>query len=274
MQDAQVKQEPPLVDAHAHIYTLDMPLASTAWHKPTEDASFEQYRAILDQHRVEYAVLAAATLYGDYNDYMIAACRRDRRLRTTVIVAPDTDFGVLKRMKEDGVVGVRFQWKGVAHPPDLTTPEYRRFLRHMADLDWHVQLHDDGPRLPAPIAAVEAAGVTLVVDHFGRPDPLKGIECAGFQAVLRSVERGNTWVKLASGFRLGPRAAALAQECAAELLKFAGPERLVWGSDWPFAAFEKSMTYEQTLASFEEWVPDAAMRRRISGETPLALFFS
>lgn len=274
MPEVQATAEPPLVDAHAHIYTLDMPLKSTAWHAPTEDAGYERYRATLDQHGVEYAVLAAATLFDDDNAYAIDACRRDPRLRTTVIVAPDTDFGVLKQMKDAGVVGVRFQWKGVANPPDLRAPEYQRLLGHMADLDWHVQLHDDGPRLPAPIAAVEAAGVKLVVDHFGRPDPVKGIECAGFQAVLRSVERGNTWVKLAAGFRLGPRAATLARECAAELLKFAGPERLVWGSDWPFAAFESSMTYRQALMSFSEWVPDAATRRRISGETPLALYFS
>ena len=265
---------PPRVDSHAHIYTLDMPLKSTAWHRPTADASIEQYRAVLDHHGVEYAVLAAATLYGDYNDYMIDACRSDKRLRTTVIVAPGTAPGILRQMKADGVVGVRFQWKNLADPPDLRAPVYRRFLRNIADLDWHVQLHDDGPRLPAPIAAVEAAGVKLVVDHFGRPDPARGIACAGFQAVLRAVERGNTWVKLASAFRLGPRAEALACECAAELLRFAGPERLLWGSDWPFAAFETVVTYEQTLAAFAKWVPDPAMRARIGGATPLALYFS
>ena len=260
------------MDAHAHIYTLDMPQSGAAWHTPPRDAGVERYLAVLDQHGVDFAVLAATSLYGDYNDYAIEACRRNRRLRTTVIVDPATDRYVLEQMKRDGVVGVRFQWRNVTPLPDLASREYRLFLRRVADLDWHVHLHDDGPRLPAAIAAIQASGVKLVIDHFGRPDPALGIRCAGFQAVLRAIEGGRTWVKLAAGFRLSSENAAV--ECAQTLLKFAGPERLVWGSDWPFAAFEQTMDYEQAIAAFTRWVPDAAARRAIGGETPLALYFT
>lgn len=249
-----------------------MPLAGTAWHKPPHDATVEQYLETLDAHGVEFAVLAAASLYGDYNDYAIEACRRHRRLRTTVIVSPSTDRYVLEQMKRDGVVGVRFQRRNVASPPDLTTPEYRRFLRRVVDLDWHVHLHDDGPRLPEPIAAIRASGAKLVIDHFGRPDAAAGIQCAGFQAVLRALDSGRTWVKLSAGFRQGSEEAATGY--ARELLKCAGPERLLWGSDWPFAAFESTMRYGEAVTSFERWVPDPAARARIGGETALALYFS
>lgn len=262
----------PLVDCHAHLYTLDMPLEGTAWHKPPHDATVEQYIDTLDRHGVRHAVLAAASIYGDYNDYQIRACRRHRRLRTTVILSPDADLYTMERMKEDGVVGIRFQWRNVAELPDLTSAPYRRLLRRVADLDWHVHLHDDGPRLPPAIAAIEAAGARLVIDHFGRPDPAHGIRCAGFQAILRAVERGRTWVKLSAGFRLPSEQAAI--DYAAELLKFAGPERLLWGSDWPFAAFESSMRYEQAIAGFARWVPDPVARRIIGAETPLRLYFS
>jgi predicted TIM-barrel fold metal-dependent hydrolase len=61
---------------------------------------------------------------------------------------------------------------------------------------------------------------------------------------------------------------------AAELLKVAGGDRLVWGSDWPFAAFETKVTYAGTIASLAEWVPDPAMRRKIGGETALQLYFT
>jgi predicted TIM-barrel fold metal-dependent hydrolase len=46
----------PLVDTHAHVYTTDMPLSPTAWHKPPEDATVERYVATLEQHGVKYAV--------------------------------------------------------------------------------------------------------------------------------------------------------------------------------------------------------------------------
>lgn len=264
-------QDAPLVDAHAHLYTRDMPMTGTAWHQPTGDADLARYLATLDAHGVRFAVLAAASIHGDYNDYAIRACRQDKRLRTTVIVSPDTDLYTLERMQADGVVGVRFQWRNVSLP-DLSSFSYRRFLRRIADLDWHVHLHDDSPRLGPSIAAIEASGAKLVIDHFGRPDPTLGLACPGFAAVLRAVERGRTWVKLSAGFRLPTEAAT--QACAQQLLRVAGPERLVWGSDWPFAAFESQISYQDTIDALARWVPNAADRRRIGGETPLALYFT
>jgi predicted TIM-barrel fold metal-dependent hydrolase len=263
---------PPLVDCHAHVWTSDMPLSGSAWHKPPGDASVEEYLAALDQHGVRFGVLAAASLYDDYNDYQIEAVRRHRRLRTTVILPPSADPYVMRMMKADGVVGVRLQWRTLNETPDITTSEYRRFLRRVADLDWHVHLNDVGPRLPPTIASLEQAGVKLVIDHFGRPDPATGINGAGFQAMLRSIERGRTWVKLSGGYRQEPPSAAATY--ARELLKRAGPERLLWGSDWPFAAFEDKVRYADTVAALAEWVPDPAARRVIGGETPLLLYFA
>jgi predicted TIM-barrel fold metal-dependent hydrolase len=90
--------------------------------------------------------------------------------------------------------------------------------------------------------------------------------------VLRSVEKGNTWVKLSAGYRQASRDAARA--LAAELLKTAGPERLFWGSDWPFAAFEDKVTYADTVRDFLDWIPDPAARRRIGGETAFKFYFN
>ena len=113
----------PLVDSHAHVYTTDMPLSATAWHKPPADATFDQYIATLDRHGVKHAVLAAASLFDDYNEYSLE----------------------------------------------------------------------------------------------------------GFQAMMRAVDNGRTWVKLSAGYRL--ESPQVAQDCARALLAHAGPERLLWGSD-------------------------------------------
>jgi predicted TIM-barrel fold metal-dependent hydrolase len=269
---AAVGRDAPLVDTHAHVYTTSMPLARGGWHRPPRDATIEDYLATLDAHGVGFAVLAAASLYGDYNDYTIEALRAHPRLRGTVIARPETDRYVLERMKEDGVVGIRLQWRNLRELPDLGSPEYRLLLRRVADLDWHVHIHDDGPRLPKALEALENAGVRIVVDHFGRPDPARGVQCEGFRAVLRSVERGRTWVKLSAGFRLASREAAAAY--ARELLRSAGPERLFWGSDWPFAAFESKVSYADTIADLAEWVPDPVARGRIGCETALKFYFS
>ena len=118
---------------------------------------------------------------------------------------------------------------------------------------------------------VEGGGVKWVIDHFGHPQR-GGAACPGFQAMMRAVDNGRTWVKLSAGYRL--ESPQVAQDCARALLAYAGPERLLWGSDWPFAAFEDSMRYEYAIASFRQWVPDANMRRIISGETAFRLYFT
>jgi predicted TIM-barrel fold metal-dependent hydrolase len=258
------------VDTHAHIYHAGMRLAEDAWHRPAGEARLADYLACLDRHDIGRAVLAAASLFGTDNDYALAATAAVPRLRTTVIVDPEMDMTALRGMAAAGAVGVRLQWRSTPAPPDLGDPEWRGLLRRVAALGWHVQLHDNGPRLPGAIARIEASGAPLVIDHFGRPDPVLGVNCPGFQAVLRAVERGNTWVKLSAPFRIGPD--SLARDLTGALLRNAGPERLLWGSDWPFAAFEEQVTYEETLTRFETLVPDPALRGAIH-RTANAFYF-
>ena len=173
-------------------------------------------------------------------------------------------------MKRDGVVGVRLPFISMAEVPDVTTPDYRRFLRRLADLDWHVHPHIECEKLPQLLPGLEAAGVKIVIDHIGRPDPRTGINSDGFKAMLRSIEKGRTWVKLSAAYRLGPHAA----DCARELVRQAGPDRLVWASDCPFVGEESHVTYQQTIDWLKECVPDPAARRKIVCDTPLRLYFS
>ena len=260
----------PLVDTHAHIYHDDMPMAETAWHRPPRSAPLEEFLATLDGAGVRHAVLAAASIYGDYNDYMLEAVRAHRRLRTTVIVKPDIGLAALRAMAEAGVVGIRLQYRSTPNPPDLNDPEQQRLLKQIADLGWHVHLHDVGDRLARYIPAIEKAGPDLVIDHFGRPPGPDPVASAGFRAVLDAVGRGRTWVKLSAAYRLD--APDSARALSDRLLAEAGPQRLFWGSDWPFAAFEDTMTYAGAIAQFHDYVPDAATRSAMDS-TAMAFYF-
>ena len=178
---------------------------------------------------------------------------------------------------------MRLPFIGLAELPDITSFNYRRFLRRLADLDWHVHLHVEGERLPALIDTIEASGVKLVIDHLGRPEPRAGVNSDGFKAMLRSIERGRTWVKLSAGYRLGPAAAAdyarelvrvaAASDYARELVRVAGPDRLVWASDCPFVGCESQVRYQDTIDWLIDCVPDPIARRKLFGETALKLYF-
>jgi predicted TIM-barrel fold metal-dependent hydrolase len=173
---------------------------------------------------------------------------------------------------EHGLAGLVDHGDARTHDAIPRGPEYTGLFRNVADLGWHVHIHDDAARLAYSLPILARSGVRLVIDHFGRPDTRERLVSEGFQTVLRAIENGRTWVKLSSAFRLGDR--SLAREAAAALLAAAGPERLMWGSDWPFAGFEGKVRYADALHDLEELVPDPVARRRIGHDTPEAFYFA
>lgn len=260
----------PLVDAHAHVFKADMPLVANPRHRPTYDYTAEQYLAVLDAHGVRFGVLAAASPWGDCNDYVVETVRRNPRLRGTIIAQPSIERAILDGMKADGIVGVRLPFIGRNEAPDLESWDWRKFLYRLRELDWHVHLHCEGQRLPQFLPALERAGVKIVIDHIGRPDPHGGVTSEGFRAMVRSVERGRTWVKLSAAYRIGPQATTYAQE----LLRQVGHDRLVWASDCPFVGEEGKVTYQQTIDWLRDALPDPLGRRKVFGENALELYFS
>ncbi|PZU61220.1 MAG: amidohydrolase [Sphingobium sp.] len=260
---------PPSIDCHAHIYTRAMPLAPDAWHHPPDDATDILFLETLRMAGVGYGVLAAASLFGDYNDYSLTATRAHSNLRTTVIVRPGIDRGILRDMNDAGAVGIRLQLLNKPMP-DLAAAGYRGLLRDIADLGWHVELHDHLHRLPDLITAVENAGPAIVIDHFARPADPTDVNGRDFAAVLDAIARGRTWMKISAGFRLSSRDTATAVLAAVQGV--AGQERLLWGSDWPFANFEGQVDYSGALAAYAALVPDPAVRTAID-RSGLAFYF-
>lgn len=258
----------PLVDTHAHIYLTGQPLVGDASHRPERAFTTEDYLRTLDDHGVLFGVIAAPSFLGSYNDYTLDALTRHRRLRATAIVEPDIGLHSLKAMDAAGIVGIRFSLRGYSGLPDLTTPSYQRLLRRVADLGWHVHLYAEGDRIAALAPQLLKAGVNLVIDHFGNPNPADGENAPGFRAALNGIQTGRCWVKISGPYRSpGCDHGAL----AATLLRQAGTERLLFGSDWPFVGHEDEITFQNTIDWFDSFVPGAAARDEI-GRTAARLY--
>jgi predicted TIM-barrel fold metal-dependent hydrolase len=252
-----------LVDTHVHLFTRALPLASTAWTAPDVELPVEAFEELMARHGVTHGVVSAMSLLDDRNDYTIAALRRNPRLRGTVDVDPGTDRHALARMREDGVVGVRFQWRRRTPLPDLTDPDHRGLLRHVADLGWHVELNVERDRMPPVLDQLCRSGVDVVVDHYGDPSTEHGYGTPGGQSLLRALDTGRVRVKLSAGYRF-PAAPEELAGFAATLLAHAGPQRVFWGSDAPFVGARRPTGYAAELAMLARVVPDAALRHEIS----------
>ena len=96
-----------------------------------------------------------------------------------------------------------------------------------------------------------------MVDHFGLPTADDPTECSGFRRLLSATDP-RVCVKLSAPWRVFPDLAveAAARACgplARRLFDAIGPDRLIWGSDWPWTQHEKGQSYAQCAAWAAEW---------------------
>ena len=88
-------------------------------------------------------------------------------------------------MGNRGAVGVRLNWVRRPSLPDVSSAQYRQLFANVRDLGWHVEIYLEGPLLANVLPVIRETGTKVVVDHFGSPDPVQGVACTGFKAVLR-----------------------------------------------------------------------------------------
>lgn len=260
----------PLVDAHAHIFTTDMPLIANPRHRPGYSFTLADYLAQLDANGVSFGVIAAASPWGDYNDYTRRSVKDNPRLRGTVILHPEKLHSYpLKEMTAEGILGIRLPFIGLPTLPDIRSPDYRKLFAALADLDWHVHLHVEGKHIPGLLPHLENAGPRLVIDHLGRPAADDGIDSPAFRAIAAAVNRGTTWVKASCGYRIGKVAADHLHGYLAET----GPDRLFWASDCPFVGHEGELAYADTIRWLDDLVDDGAVKEKLFGGNARAFYF-
>jgi predicted TIM-barrel fold metal-dependent hydrolase len=263
------------IDTHAHIFERGLRLANVRRYAPDYDAPLSDYLGMLDNHDIARGVLVQPSFLGTDNSYLLAGLRSSpQRLRGIAVVDADVPLTELREMDASGVVGIRLNLVGAAAVPDFSSAPWRTLLQRVADLGWQVEVHREAGRLPNILQPLLDAGVNVVVDHFGRPDPALGVDDRGFRFLLETAASRRVWVKLSGAYRNGAngRGQQVALDALPLLRAAFGMDRLVWGSDWPHTQFEKSVDYGQTRRALDTWLPDPEERRVMLADTPSALF--
>lgn len=234
------------VDSHAHVFSRGLNLAATRRYAPDYDAPLAEYLNHLRAHGLSHGVLVQPSFLGTDNSYLLAALRlAPGQLRGVVVLEPGVSRAVLNDMAYLGVVGVRLNLMGKALP-DFRTSVWGEFFRHIAELDWHVELHREVSDMPVLINQLTQFGLKLVIDHFGRPDARSGVDQPGFRELLELGSKRPIWVKVSGIYRLEgtPKQNLHFAQIALPLLEQSfGLGQLVWGSDWPHTQHEESISF-------------------------------
>lgn len=260
------------IDSHAHIFTLDQPLVGDRRYTPPTPATQEQYLHALASHGFARGVLVQPSFLGTNNAFMVAALQRHpERFRGVAVVDSDVPEATLDDLVAAGVVGIRLNLIG-RELPELRSPQWQRFLVAIAARNLHVEVHCRAHELSSIASPILERGLQLVVDHFGRPDPARGVNDSGFRYLLTLAETGQVWVKLSGAYRNGDDGERHALEAVALLREAFGLRRLVWGSDWPHTQFETQMHYGTTVTQLHAWLPDPDERTVVIQDAPAQLY--
>jgi predicted TIM-barrel fold metal-dependent hydrolase len=273
-QPARAQPAEVAIDTHAHIFRRGLKLADVRRYAPDYDATLADYLATLDANRVTHGVLVQPSFLGTDNSFLLEGLgAAGQRLRGIAVVEPAATQDALTALDKAGVVGVRLNLVGLPIPAFDAEP-WPAFLKRVADLGWQVEVHREARDLEGVVGPLLGAGVTVVVDHFGRLDAKLGVDDPGFRYLLSTGARRRTWVKLSAPYRNGGEGKGERTAMAAyPLLRDAlGVDRLVWGSDWPRTQFERTEAFAKNRAFLDALVPDASERNRILGPNAASLF--
>jgi len=260
------------VDAHTHAFVRGLKLAVDARYAPNYDASWQTLLALADTNGIGRAVLLQPSLLGYDNSYLFGALKAEpQRFRGVPWISPSVetspeDWDEMARL---GVRGLRFPILG------LPTPQWSAYgdmLGEALKRDWPIHLYVESKRLADTLPFLLDGGHRVVIPHYGMFDRTLGpARDPGFKVLLESAKTGRVFVVMCGAYRVGPERARMA---APMLLDAFGPERLMWGSDWPHTDTDlnRVTTYPITLKTFEEWVSNETTRRTILVDTPSQLY--
>ncbi|WP_248807007.1 amidohydrolase family protein [Pseudomonas sp. MWU13-2100] len=263
------------IDAHAHVFQRGLGLATVRRYAPDYDATLADYLQHLQENGLSHGVLVQPSFLGTDNRYLLAALQQaPEQLRGVVVVERDIAFSELERMAALGVAGARLNLMGQPLP-DFTEASWRVFFDHLRRLDWHVEVHRQLADLPALIRPLLALGCKVVVDHFGRPDARLGVEQAAFARLLEQGQSGRLWVKVSGIYRLGGTPLEnlhFAEQALSLMLQTLGPDRLLWGSDWPHTQHEQAVSFASEFDCLRRLAGDARLRQYLLCDTAAELF--
>ncbi|AZM56988.1 amidohydrolase [Streptomyces sp. WAC 01529] len=169
------------------------------------------------------------------------------------------------------LVGIRHQVQGEADPGWLLRPDVRSGLAAVADAGLVYDLVVRPSQLPACAeAAARVPELTFVLDHLGKPPISQKILEPWASAVRALAARPNTVCKLSGMVTEADHRTWTVDDLrpyADTVLNAFGPERLMFGSDWPVCTL--AATYGEVLdaARLLTYELDTRERQEVFGGT-------
>lgn len=259
-------------DTHIHFY--DSRYTAVPGTPTPPDAAVADYRQVMAWLGIERVIVVQPNAYGADNRLTMAATAElGAAARAVVVVRPDVEDDELRRLTAAGARGLRIM---ALLGGTLGLDVAERMAARVAPFGWHLLLQLDGRELPQHEAMIRRLPCKVIIDHIGKFLEPVPVDHPSFRCLLRLVETGNVWVKLAAAYETSKTGGPAYEDVGvlARALVKAAPERMIWASNFPHAQAHR-FGYPNEAALLDlmlNWAPNEADRRRIFVDNPAELY--
>jgi D-galactarolactone isomerase len=268
-QGLQFKMPAGACDAHHHIYDPRFPYVPTA--RKQDPATVEDYWRFQKRMGTSRDVIVLPSAYAFNNDPLFYfQGRMGENTRSIAVIRADAGDGLLNDLNAVGVKGVRIQF-GIDGSGLFKREEIEPIARRIAPLGWHVQFHMQGPLLAEMESTILGLPTQVVIDHMGHAIT---VDQPQYRTVRKLLDTGKGWIKV-SGLNMGSKDGAPTYADTAAVAKTyirANPERVLWGSNWPFPGENPMPRIGEILNALSVAAQSQATLHRVLVENPETLF--
>jgi L-fuconolactonase len=269
------------VDAHLHVWRAaqgETPQVRTLV-PPQTDVPIEQARDTLHEHQVDRAVLVQPVFRGEDNQYVAQCARADPTRFAAVCVVDPRLAGAERRLEfwaQQGCRGLRLRPRIAEEATSFGDPGTFPLWETARRLNIVVSLLSS----PEHSSVIDALAdrfpdVPIAVDHLGHPRVAAGIRDADFQRLLALARHPRVFVKMSGFYHFSEQQFPFADcwDSIRAVYDHFGPQRLLWGSDFPHVlqtcGYANAMRLpEQAL---ESWSSEE--QRQVMGTNALELYW-
>lgn len=234
------------IDSHTHAWDNACPLVQQRRYTPSEAHTCEMLLKEMSMSGVNRAVLVQPSFLGTDNSYMLNQLSANPlRFKGVAVVEPDIKPECFADIVHKGVTGVRLNIIGSSVTAQKLCERYASLLELLKEHNCHLEIQTSGDHWQQLLPYLIEKEIDIVVDHFGRPD---SVDCSGFKAVVDHMVTERVWVKMSGWYRFKADPSELAT-----ILLDTAPQRLVWGSDYPWTQHADGKTYQGCIDLLSQW---------------------
>jgi predicted TIM-barrel fold metal-dependent hydrolase len=264
-------------DSHLHVFDPRFREVLPADDMSAISCTASAYAAVQQALQLQRAVVVTPRNYDTNNDVTLDAIAQlgVDRARGVAVLRPDVDDSTLDQLNSQGIRGVRFTLYTPEHAPtsfNMIEPIAERIKR----LGWHVQLHLTADQVVDNKELLDRLQVDVVFDHLGRLPVARGLDHPAAAIIQRLIQDGRAWMKLSAPYldsRVGGNGAYADVDRIAKHWIKVGPERVVWGSDWPHTSLKSPPSTSLFMEKLMSWADNQATLDRILVSNPARLYW-